>query len=96
MRKSSNQRERAGAKRRAESVKIESRRLGKREKGEMMQSKREKREEWSGANGERRQRGSDNGETSPKRGEMMRKRRRRRTNGGPLCGSKMFFAPVRV
>lgn len=32
----------------------------KREKGEMMQSKRAKREEWSEANGETRQRGSSN------------------------------------
>lgn len=28
-----------------------------------------------------------------RRGEMMRKKRRR-TNGGPLHGSKMFFVPV--
>ena len=47
------------------------RRKKKRGKGEMMQSKREKAgEERSKANGETRQRGSDNGE---RRGEMMRR-----------------------
>lgn len=38
-----------------------------------MQSRREKkREEWSEANGEMRQRGSDNTERSSKRGESLR------------------------
>lgn len=65
----------------------------KRGKGETMQSKREKAaKERSEANGETRQRGSDNRE---RRGEMMRRRGGGQTNGGPPRGSKMFFVPVR-
>lgn len=56
-----------------------------------MQSKREKAgEERSEANGETRQRGSDNRE---RRGEMIGGGRQ--SNGGPPRGSKMFFVPVR-
>ena len=39
----------------------------------MRQSKREKREEWSEANGETRQRGSDNREKSTRKGRERKK-----------------------
>lgn len=47
-----------------------------------------------------RQSGSENRERKleerkAKEGEMLRKKRRRTTNGGPLRDSKMFFAPVK-
>lgn len=65
---------------------IESRRLRcaakTREGRDDAEQKGKKREEWSEANGEARQRGSDNREKSSRREAMMRKRGRRRTNGG--------------
>lgn len=99
----SKERKREEGKRWFESMKTESRRLGctekTREEREMMQKKIKK----NGRNGvkqmekwgreevttEREARGERS-----RRGEMMMRKKRRRTNRGPLRGSKMFFVPV--